>query len=138
MIHCNLNFLYLDIINCVKVANTPYFRPEIPLESPANRIRDLLEKCWDENPDQRPSFSAVQGMFKRAVGGDEGSVANTMMRRLELYAQELEDIVHERTKVLLAEQAKAITILHQLLPPYVNLVHYTKSKYTKHFANVIR
>ena len=41
---------------------------------------------------------------------------DNMIRRLEKYAVNLEDIVHQRTKELLEEKKKTDTLLYRMLP----------------------
>ena len=45
----------------VKNGEVPPFRPHVPqvLEK-AESLRELMKRCWDENADDRPSFSEIR------------------------------------------------------------------------------
>ena len=47
---------------------------------------------------------------------------DSMLKKLEKYADNLETIVQERTSELLEEKQKTDMLLHRMLPPYVS--HY--------------
>jgi serine/threonine protein kinase len=41
-----------------KVANDPSFRPTVKENLPS-KIKKLMIKCWDHDPNERPSFEAI-------------------------------------------------------------------------------
>jgi len=45
-----------------------------------------------------------------------------MVQKLEKYADNLENIVQERTAELMDEKQKTDMLLHRMLPPYVFLI----------------
>lgn len=54
----------LQIISHVIACETPAFRPEVtPRDCPAD-ILSLMEKCWNEIPDERPSFHTIRGTIR--------------------------------------------------------------------------
>lgn len=55
------NFLYLTkIVSRVAASETPPFRPEVaPKDCPPD-ILSLMEKCWNEIPEERPTFHAIR------------------------------------------------------------------------------
>lgn len=44
---------------------------------------------------------------------------DNLMKRMELYANNLESLVTERTNAYQEEKKKAVDLLHRLLPSYV-------------------
>jgi len=48
---------------------------------------------------------------------------DSMIHKLEKYADSLEDIVRERTAELLGEKYKTDMLLHRMLPPYAFLIN---------------
>ena len=45
-----------------------HYRPEFPAESMITReLRELIERCWSDDPDERPSFREI---FKEFANGD--------------------------------------------------------------------
>lgn len=47
-----------DLKLCQRFVLTEGVRPAIPLGCPAS-VAQLLRNCWDENPDDRPSFDII-------------------------------------------------------------------------------
>lgn len=58
-----------------------------------------------------------QLQFKSINQGKKTSVAESMLRRLEKYSQNLEDLVQARTEDLELERQKTEQLLSQMLPP---------------------
>ena len=53
--------LFLDIIERVKFAECPPFRPPVPyLIEKVEVLRDLMKRCWAEDPDDRPSTTEIR------------------------------------------------------------------------------
>ena len=55
--------------------------------------------------------------FKSINKGKKTSVADSMLRMLEKYSQNLEDLIQERTEELELERQKTERLLSQMLPP---------------------
>ena len=54
------------IIERVRKSSTPPFRPAVHhLLDGAEGLRDLMKKCWAEDPDARPSFIDVRREVSR-------------------------------------------------------------------------
>nr|XP_006823588.1 PREDICTED: guanylate cyclase 2G-like [Saccoglossus kowalevskii] len=106
-----------EIIQKIKSTNEQPLRPELPTELVSTEIRNLIVKCWDENPECRPDFSYI----KRAIQKEypHRSIMNNMVGMLEKYAYNLEDIVAERTAQLVEEKRKTDKLLHSMLPKSV-------------------
>ena len=52
---------------------------------------------------------------------------DTMLQKLEKYADNLENIVEQRTAQLMDEKQKTDMLLHRMLPPYVILLSHAGS-----------
>ncbi|KAK1336137.1 hypothetical protein QTO34_003939 [Cnephaeus nilssonii] len=103
-----------------KVASPPPLcRPRVcPDHGPPECIQ-LMEQCWEEAPEDRPSLDQIYTQFKSINQGKKTSVAESMLRRLEKYSQNLEDLVQARTEELELERQKTERLLSQMLPPSV-------------------
>ncbi|KAM4846356.1 guanylate cyclase D-like [Thomomys bottae] len=101
------------------VSPPPLYRPLVfPDHGPPEYIR-LMKECWEEAPDDRPSLDQIYSQFKSINQGKKSSVADSMLRMLEKYSQNLEDLVQERTEELELERRKTDRLLTQMLPPSV-------------------
>jgi atrial natriuretic peptide receptor A len=55
--------LYMDppaIIDRVKASEEPPFRPFVGERDCPPDLLELMEKCWSENPDDRPTFAYIR------------------------------------------------------------------------------
>lgn len=75
-----------------------------------------MEQCWEEAPEYRPTLDQVYTQFKSINRGKKTSVADSMLRMLEKYSQNLEDLIQERTEELELERQKTERLLSQMLP----------------------
>ncbi|KAG5848363.1 hypothetical protein ANANG_G00097690 [Anguilla anguilla] len=77
----------------------------------------LMRSCWRESPAERPDFSALKAVVKRLCpSGGSDNILDDLLSRMEQYANNLEEIVNERTAQLLEEKRKAESLLTQMLP----------------------
>ena len=54
-------FFFSAIIEKVKMNLSPPFRPVVSeLISKAEGLHDLMKKCWQEKPEERPSFAELR------------------------------------------------------------------------------
>ncbi|XP_006882986.1 PREDICTED: olfactory guanylyl cyclase GC-D-like [Elephantulus edwardii] len=103
-----------------KVASPPPLcRPLVSSDHGPLECIQLMEQCWEEAPEDRPSLDQIYSQFKSINQGKKTSVADSMLRMLEKYSQNLEDLVQERTEELELERQKTERLLSQMLPPYV-------------------
>ncbi|CAH1786477.1 unnamed protein product [Owenia fusiformis] len=102
-----------DVIERIKAAN-PVMRPEVDETCP-NELRNLLQQCWIENPDKRPDFKSIK-MVLRKSSKDTGNIMDNLLKRMEVYANNLEHIVEDRTSQLIVEKKKSEELLYQILP----------------------
>lgn len=132
-----------DIIDRLQNPFPVLCRPRITLspDIPESTL-SLLNKCWAENPEERPSFnficaslkrlfdgggyektasqsSSIAGLtkiFNRGGGAKNRNIVDEMFHKLEKYSNTLEDMVRERTELLEAERSKTDALLMRMLP----------------------
>ncbi|XP_015281516.1 PREDICTED: retinal guanylyl cyclase 2, partial [Gekko japonicus] len=97
----------------------PLFRPNVPLDSAPLECIQLMKQCWAEVPDRRPSFDEIFEQFKTINKGKKTNIVDSMLRMLEEYSSNLEDLIRERTEELEIEKLKTEKLLTQMLPPTV-------------------
>jgi len=129
------------IVNRVSASENPPLRPEVdPKDCPPD-ILSLMEKCWHEIPEERPSFHTIRGTIagimkyicdEKAFGfftielhckchkshfrGYCENLMDDLLRRMEQYANNLEALVEEKTEQLSLEKRRSEELLYQVLP----------------------
>ncbi|GAB1599922.1 atrial natriuretic peptide receptor 1-like [Argonauta hians] len=107
---------YKKIVCKVTAGLNPPFRPQFGSLSPIDFYSDLIQKCWSEDPKERPSMKAILQMINLKNKGKNVNIMETLVQRMEMYASKLETIVEERTGQLESEREKLETLLYQILP----------------------
>ncbi|XP_063002092.1 atrial natriuretic peptide receptor 1 isoform X2 [Elgaria multicarinata webbii] len=105
-----------EIIERVKSAEHPPFRPSVNLPSSLEEVVLLMQRCWAEDPQERPDFQHIKGMLRKFNRGNSCNLLDTLLSRMEQYANNLEELVEERTQAYLEEKRKAEALLYQILP----------------------
>ncbi|XP_068149824.1 receptor-type guanylate cyclase Gyc76C-like [Drosophila tropicalis] len=120
------NFEPKEIVDFVKklpLKGEEPFRPEvesiIEAESCPDYVLACIKDCWAEEPEERPEFSVIRNRLKKMRGGKTKNIMDQMMEMMEKYANNLEDIVTERTRLLCEEKLKTEDLLHRMLPQSV-------------------
>uniref|UniRef100_A0A8C6RPR8 Guanylate cyclase n=1 Tax=Nannospalax galili TaxID=1026970 RepID=A0A8C6RPR8_NANGA len=116
--YCSSGLSAEEIIQKV-VSPPPLCRPLVSPDHGPLLCIQLMQQCWEEAPDDRPSLDQIYTQFKSINQGKKTSVADSMLRMLEKYSQSLEDLVQERTEELELERRKTEKLLSQMLPPSV-------------------
>ncbi|KAJ8947966.1 hypothetical protein NQ318_021064, partial [Aromia moschata] len=115
---------YRNIIELVKKvpldAEEP-FRPDIDvlLDSEIGcdeYVLQCMKDCWAENPENRPDFAIIRSRLKRMKDGKNKNIMDQMMDMMVTYANNLEELVNERTRLLYEEKMKTEDLLHRMLP----------------------
>ncbi|XP_076675216.1 receptor-type guanylate cyclase Gyc76C isoform X3 [Andrena cerasifolii] len=99
----------------------PPFRPNIEILSEseadcAEYIVSTITDCWAESPELRPDFKTIRTRLKKMKAGRHRNIMDQMMDMMEKYANNLEDLVSERTRLLFEEKQKTEDLLHRMLP----------------------
>ncbi|KAH8381881.1 hypothetical protein KR009_000760 [Drosophila setifemur] len=97
------------------------FRPELePNCDTKADINGIIRRCWAEDPADRPDFNTLKSMIRRFNKDNEtGNIVDNLLKRMELYANNLEELVEERTQDYHEEKKKCEKLLYQLLPQSV-------------------
>lgn len=106
----------MDEIMGKVVSPPPLCRPRVSADHGPPECIQLMEQCWEEAPEYRPTLDQVYTQFKGINQGKKTSVADSMLRMLEKYSQNLEDLIQERTEELELERQKTERLLSQMLP----------------------
>ncbi|KAM7360932.1 atrial natriuretic peptide receptor 1 isoform 2-T3 [Cochliomyia hominivorax] len=97
------------------------FRPQL-VDIPNNykEINTVMQKCWSEDPAERPDFNALKTIIRNINKDNEtGNIVDNLLKRMEQYANNLEELVEERTQDYIEEKKKCEKLLYQLLPQSV-------------------
>ncbi|XP_017214686.1 retinal guanylyl cyclase 2 isoform X2 [Danio rerio] len=116
--YCMLGLSPEEIIRKVKKP-PPMCRPTVaPDQAPLECIQ-LMKQCWSEQPDRRPPFDQIFDQFKLINKGKKTNIIDSMLRMLEQYSSNLEDLIRERTEELEVEKQRTEKLLSEMLPPSV-------------------
>lgn len=129
--HCTLNCDYcnafledryrqMKIVDKVKMRpDQEPLRPHLGAEDKDNKLTDLMKECWAEDAEQRPDFGKLKNMIRELNRNNKGNLVDNLLNRMELYANNLEALVMDRTNDFLSEKKKCEDLLYQLLPKSV-------------------
>lgn len=106
-----------EIVKSVQLATEPPFRPLIPKNIFPIELTTLMKTCWDSTPKSRPPAHEVCRSLIRISKQKKGrSYVETVLRRMETYAADLEFQVAERTRLFLEEKCRSEDLLRSVLP----------------------
>ncbi|GFV90479.1 atrial natriuretic peptide receptor 1 [Trichonephila clavipes] len=115
LLHCWIGCI--DIIDRLRRGTTPPYRPEIAYDECPSDMLDLIKKCWDENPEARPTFPEIKHKLKKITKGmSSKNFLDNLLSRMEQYANDLESLVEEKTQSLYDEKKKTDELLYQMIP----------------------
>ncbi|KAJ6652050.1 hypothetical protein lerEdw1_015458, partial [Lerista edwardsae] len=97
----------------------PLCRPSVSVDQAPMECIQLMKECWSEQPERRPSIDQIFDQFKSINKGRKTNIIDSMLRMLEQYSSNLEDLIRERTEELEVEKQKTDRLLTQMLPPSV-------------------
>lgn len=95
------------------------FRPDVNLFQCPQYIVDTMRDCWSEKPENRPDLPSIRSRLEAMRKGAKHNIIDNMMDMMEMYTNNLEEIVQERTCQLEEEKKKTEVLLHRMLPPSV-------------------
>uniref|UniRef100_A0A667H346 Guanylate cyclase n=1 Tax=Lynx canadensis TaxID=61383 RepID=A0A667H346_LYNCA len=111
-------------------------RPSLSEEKGNEKIVAMARACWDESPEKRPTFSSIKKILRESSSKGRVNILDSMVSKLEVYANHLEDVVEERTNQLMVEKRKVDRLLSTMLPRYSKLIA-GRSVAPEHFESVI-
>uniref|UniRef100_A0A3Q3GZK7 Guanylate cyclase n=1 Tax=Labrus bergylta TaxID=56723 RepID=A0A3Q3GZK7_9LABR len=97
----------------------PLCRPLVSVDEAPTECLSLMNDCWNEDPIKRPNFDEVFKQFRGINRGKRANIIDSMLRMLEQYSSNLEDLIRERTDELEVERNKTEKLVGQLLPKSV-------------------
>uniref|UniRef100_A0A8C5X285 Guanylate cyclase n=1 Tax=Malurus cyaneus samueli TaxID=2593467 RepID=A0A8C5X285_9PASS len=109
--YCTSELSAEEIIKKVKKP-PPLCRPNIAPEVAPLTCLQVMKQCWAEAPERRPTFEE----FKTINKGKKTNIIDSMLRMLEQYSSNLEELISERTEQLEVEKQKTEKLLSQMLP----------------------
>ncbi|XP_073839417.1 receptor-type guanylate cyclase Gyc76C-like [Musca autumnalis] len=113
----------VDLVKKEPIKGHLPFRPELECiiegELCPDYVLSCITDCWHEDPEVRPDFPTIRTRLKKMRGGKTKNIMDQMMEMMEKYANNLEDIVTERTRLLCEEKRKTEDLLHRMLPQSV-------------------
>uniref|UniRef100_A0A8D2ZJN5 Guanylate cyclase n=1 Tax=Scophthalmus maximus TaxID=52904 RepID=A0A8D2ZJN5_SCOMX len=116
--YCMLDLSATDIVEKL-CKPPPLCRPAVSPDYAPFECIQLMRQCWNEQPDKRPSFDEIFDQFKNINKGKKTNIIDSMLRMLEQYSSNLEELIRERTEELEIEKQKTEKLLTQMLPPSV-------------------
>uniref|UniRef100_A0A8C1MT07 Guanylate cyclase n=1 Tax=Cyprinus carpio TaxID=7962 RepID=A0A8C1MT07_CYPCA len=133
---CMLDMPPEEIIDKVR-SPPPLCRPTVSVDEAPLEVIQIMKQAWSEEPDKRPTFEEIFRQFKNMNKGKKTNIIDSMLRMLEQYSSNLEDLIRERTEELEVERQKTDALLAQMLPKSVALALKTgKPVKPEHFSDV--
>ncbi|KAK2828511.1 hypothetical protein Q5P01_019545 [Channa striata] len=115
---CMLDMPPKEIINKVK-ESSPLCRPVVSVDEAPLDVIQIMKQAWSEDPEKRPTFEEIFKRFKSITKGKKTNIIDSMLRMLEQYSSNLEDLIRERTEELEVERQKTDNLVAQMLPKSV-------------------
>ncbi|CAL1588766.1 unnamed protein product [Knipowitschia caucasica] len=99
------------------------FRPDLSFEGATEieaELYTLIKHCWEEDPERRPDFKRIELTLGKIFSAlhDEASETymDNLIRRLQMYSRNLENLVEQRTVLYKNERDRADRLNFMLLP----------------------
>uniref|UniRef100_A0A671QW21 Guanylate cyclase n=1 Tax=Sinocyclocheilus anshuiensis TaxID=1608454 RepID=A0A671QW21_9TELE len=105
-----------EIIERVAEGRWPYLRPVLCPQSHSDELGQLMQRCWSEDVNERPDFNQIKVLLRKNNRGYGSNILDNLLSRMEQYANNLEELVEERTQAYHEEKRKAEALLYQILP----------------------
>ncbi|KAJ1080464.1 hypothetical protein NDU88_000663 [Pleurodeles waltl] len=116
--YCMLELPAEEIIKKVRKP-PPLCRPSVSVDQAPLECVQLMKQCWSEQAERRPTVDEIFDQFKNINKGRKTNIIDSMLRMLEQYSSNLEDLIRERTEELEIEKQKTDKLLTQMLPQSV-------------------
>ncbi|XP_061598022.1 atrial natriuretic peptide receptor 1 [Cololabis saira] len=105
-----------EIVQTVIRGDVPPLRPSLCFHSHSEELGVLMQRCWSEEPSERPDFHTIRILLRKQNRGYGSNILDNLLSRMEQYANNLEELVEERTQAYNEEKRKAEALLYQILP----------------------
>uniref|UniRef100_A0A672H1U8 Guanylate cyclase n=1 Tax=Salarias fasciatus TaxID=181472 RepID=A0A672H1U8_SALFA len=105
-----------EIVDRVILGEWPCLRPTVDPQSHSPELGQLMQRCWAEEPTERPDFNQIRILLRKHNKGYGSNILDNLLSRMEQYANNLEELVEERTQAYHEEKRKAENLLYQILP----------------------
>uniref|UniRef100_A0AAY4EF48 Guanylate cyclase n=1 Tax=Denticeps clupeoides TaxID=299321 RepID=A0AAY4EF48_9TELE len=105
-----------EIVERVALGQWPYLRPMLCSQSHSEELGLLMQRCWSEDINERPDFHQIKVLLHKNNRGYGSNILDNLLSRMEQYANNLEELVEERTQAYHEEKRKAEALLYQILP----------------------
>ncbi|XP_037532425.1 atrial natriuretic peptide receptor 1-like [Nematolebias whitei] len=105
-----------EIVDRVILGEWPCLRPTVDHQSHSPELGQLMQRCWAEEPTERPDFNHIRHMLRKHNKESRSNILDNLLSRMEQYANNLEELVEERTQAYHEEKRKAEALLYQILP----------------------
>uniref|UniRef100_A0A8C2WXB7 Guanylate cyclase n=1 Tax=Cyclopterus lumpus TaxID=8103 RepID=A0A8C2WXB7_CYCLU len=99
-----------EIVQAVLHGGPSPLRPSLCLHSHREELGVLMQRCWSQDPQERPDFNGVKILLRKGHGSN---ILDNLLSRMEQYANNLEELVEERTHAYHEEKHK---YMYQILP----------------------
>ncbi|XP_035522601.1 retinal guanylyl cyclase 1 [Morone saxatilis] len=133
---CTLDMPAKEIISKVRDP-PPLCRPVLSVDEAPLEVIQVIKQAWSEDPEKRPTFEEIFKQFKNITKGKKTNIIDSMLRMLEQYSSNLEDLIRERTEELEVERQKTDKLVAQMLPKSVAQALKTgKPVKPEHFSEV--
>ncbi|XP_057689271.1 atrial natriuretic peptide receptor 1 [Corythoichthys intestinalis] len=105
-----------EVVERVVLGEWPCLRPALDPRAHSPELGQLMQRCWAEEPTERPEFNHVRMLLRKHNRESRTNILDNLLSRMEQYANNLEELVDERTQAYHEEKRKAETLLYQILP----------------------
>lgn len=105
-----------EIVDRLALGEWPYLRPSVNPQAHSEELGQLMQRCWAEEPSDRPEFNHISVLLRKQNREHRSNILDNLLSRMEQYANNLEELVEERTQAYLEEKRKAEALLYQILP----------------------
>lgn len=105
-----------EIVDRVVLGEWPCLRPTVDPQSHSPELGTLMTRCWAEEATERPDFSHIRVLLRKQNKESRTNILDNLLSRMEQYANNLEELVEERTQAYHEEKRKAEALLYQILP----------------------
>uniref|UniRef100_A0A7N6A2S8 Guanylate cyclase n=1 Tax=Anabas testudineus TaxID=64144 RepID=A0A7N6A2S8_ANATE len=105
-----------EIVDRVILGEWPCLRPTMDPQSHSPELGQLMQRCWAEEPTERPEFNHIRLLLRKQNKESRTNILDNLLSRMEQYANNLEELVEERTQAYHEEKRKAEALLYQILP----------------------